>query len=92
MKLVLESAKAGTKVRTMVKRDTPMHFARKIIGGFLVDVLQDYVINIRLLGLNGLYLFLVYSKQSRNRFEKKESKAMQVLFRASHEFRVRKLG
>ena len=40
MKLVLESAKAG--------------FARKIIGGFLVDVLQDYVINIRLLGLNGL--------------------------------------
>lgn len=87
MKLVLESAKAGTKVRTMVKRDTPMHFARKIIGGFLVDV-----INIRLLGLNGLYLFLVYSKQSRNRFEKKESKAMQVLFRASHEFRVRKLG
>ena len=54
MKLVLESAKAGTKVRTMVKSDTPMHFARKIIGRFLVDVLQDYVINIRLLVLNGL--------------------------------------
>ena len=33
---------------------TPMHFARKIVGGFLVDVLQDYVINIRLLVLNGL--------------------------------------
>ena len=54
MRRVLESAKAGTKVRTMIKSNTPMHFARKIIGGFLVDVLQDYVINIRLLGLNGL--------------------------------------
>ena len=54
MKLVLESAKAGTKVRTMIKSDTPMHFSRKIIGGNLVDVLQDYVVNIWLLGLNGL--------------------------------------
>lgn len=55
MKLVLESAKAGTKVRTVIKSDTPMHFARKIIGGFLVDVLQDYVINIRLVVIPCLF-------------------------------------
>lgn len=54
MKLVLKSAKAREIFRAIIKSSTPMHFARKIIGGFLVDVLQDYVINIRLLGLNGL--------------------------------------
>lgn len=53
MKLILKSAKEREIFRTMIKSNTPMHFARKVIGGFLVDVLQNYVINIRLLGLNG---------------------------------------